>query len=151
MKSTLSVVLLAAGSAVAQQAPVDCGKLAEATAARDCYIEERARMLAPEAPGKPPEGPEIDAFVMKAKENLVRDFKDPSSAQFRSLFLAMSGAVPVLCGEVNGKNSYGAYVGFRQFYATSEAPTKQIREPGEDYSFTVMNSKMCGNKARDLN
>lgn len=37
--------------------------------------------------------------------------KDPASAQFRNL----KRGKEVLCGEVNGKNSYGGYVGFKRF------------------------------------
>ena len=43
--------------------------------------------------------------------------KDPSSAQFQGLELKAGGKV--LCGEINAKNSYGGYVGFRPFVATS--------------------------------
>lgn len=45
-------------------------------------------------------------------------FKDPSSLQVRHLAAARSlkdGRVWV-CGEVNGKNSFGGYVGFEPFY-----------------------------------
>ena len=39
------------------------------------------------------------------------DLKDPESAKFRELKPSSS----FLCGEINSKNSYGAYVGFRRF------------------------------------
>lgn len=44
---------------------------------------------------------------------VVRDFNDPNSADFRGV-RRVSGA---WCGEVNGKNLMGAYIGFRQFVA----------------------------------
>lgn len=37
---------------------------------------------------------------------------DPKSAQYRNLRSGRNGAI---CGEVNGKNKYGAYVGFKDF------------------------------------
>ncbi len=37
--------------------------------------------------------------------------KDPSSAQFRE----MKRQGPLICGEINAKNSYGAYAGFQPF------------------------------------
>lgn len=46
-------------------------------------------------------------------EQVVADFYDPSAAQFRSL----SHSHDALCGEVNGKNRMGAYVGFKRFYS----------------------------------
>lgn len=47
------------------------------------------------------------------KAQVVADFYDPASAQFRNLVVSRAG----LCGEVNGKNRLGAYVGFRKFYS----------------------------------
>lgn len=40
--------------------------------------------------------------------------KDPDSAKFDGVFYNATERVG--CGFVNGKNSYGAYVGLRQFY-----------------------------------
>ena len=62
-------------------------------------------------------------------ERIPVDFKDPEAVRFRdvqwygpiarpvemSTALAFSGLS--VCGEVNGKNSYGAYVGYRRFTA----------------------------------
>ncbi|HVR48682.1 MAG TPA: hypothetical protein VMS38_03015 [Pseudorhodoferax sp.] len=44
----------------------------------------------------------------------THQLRDPSSVQFRDERLAKDGW---LCGELNGKNSYGAYVGFKRFMA----------------------------------
>lgn len=57
------------------------------------------------------------AYVQRAQDQLVRDFKDPAAARYRNVTLS-NRDVPTVCGEVNGKNSYGAYVGFKRFYAT---------------------------------
>jgi hypothetical protein len=43
--------------------------------------------------------------------------KDPSSAQFRTIRAAQLGAKVTVCGEINGKNSYGGYAGFTPFIA----------------------------------
>ena len=48
-----------------------------------------------------------------AHKRVAPSLFDPSSAQFRHL----STRDGVLCGEVNAKNRYGAYVGFRPFFA----------------------------------
>jgi hypothetical protein len=51
-------------------------------------------------------------------EQKVRDLqKDPDAAQFRNVKECPTGFY--VTGEVNGKNSYGAYVGFKTFYANS--------------------------------
>ncbi len=48
-------------------------------------------------------------------DQVVADFYDPSAAQFRNL----KQNYQALCGEVNGKNKVGAYVGFKKFYSGS--------------------------------
>lgn len=64
------------------------------------------------------------------KEQIAYSFKDPSSAQFRGTFFSVwkkkgnlaNGAethARAYCGQVNAKNSYGAYVGFRPFVVLS--------------------------------
>ncbi len=68
------------------------------------------------------------AFVAEAKKRLTHDFKDPASAQYRDQFIS-EVAGTVLCGEVNAKNSYGAYVGFRRFYATASQLVPTEIEP----------------------
>ena len=61
------------------------------------------------------------AFAKKAKEVVANVMKDPSSVQFRTLVVAKdSDGKRTLCGEVNAKNSFGAYTGFRPFYADLE-------------------------------
>lgn len=55
----------------------------------------------------------------KAKRVVAAQLRDPSSAQFRNLAYH-SGFV---CGEVNGKNAYGAYEGFVRFYGIGDSMT----------------------------
>lgn len=59
-----------------------------------------------------------DAFIVEARAAVSRDLLDPASAQFRDLYVTQTGDARALCGEINAKNSYGAYTGFRPFYAT---------------------------------
>lgn len=59
--------------------------------------------------------------IERAHMIVTKDFKDPGSAQFRN-DVAYSLPKPkdekdiVVCGEVNGKNSFGGYVGFQKYY-----------------------------------
>lgn len=48
------------------------------------------------------------------KAEVSKSFPDPSSLQWRNLQRVGVGGV---CGEVNGKNLFGAYTGFRRFHA----------------------------------
>lgn len=53
------------------------------------------------------------AMTTAMKDELTRMLKDPGAAQFRDERLTAFGAA--LCGEVNSKNSFGAYGGFKRF------------------------------------
>lgn len=59
--------------------------------------------------------------VMQAIQDLVRyDMKDPDATKFRNVRLVNYLDGKVVCGEYNGKNSYGAYVGFKRFYGSPD-------------------------------
>lgn len=56
----------------------------------------------------------------KLKSAVTAEFKDPDSALFR-LPARFSGTT--ICGLVNGKNSYGGYVGYKLFMAYALRPS----------------------------
>ncbi|AUC08280.1 hypothetical protein BVG18_08495 [Acinetobacter lwoffii] len=68
-------------------------------------------------------------------QNLVENYlKDPDSAKFRN----MNGK----CGEVNSKNSFGAYTGYKRFFATQSLVI--IDDVNEDRStFEKIWNDMC--------
>lgn len=55
-----------------------------------------------------------DELLPVAKQAVASELKDPDSAKFRRL--ASYPDRGLVCGQVNGKNSYGAYSGFTDFY-----------------------------------
>lgn len=57
---------------------------------------------------------DIQNAILEKRALITVDLKDPSSAQFRNERMSESGW---LCGEINSKNSYGAYTGFKRFTA----------------------------------
>jgi hypothetical protein len=60
-------------------------------------------------------GPKPDEVAkQKVQDKVSYDLIDPSSAQFRNVTV-VDGWV---CGEVNAKNRFGAYVGYKPFYGT---------------------------------
>lgn len=64
-------------------------------------------------PMTPPTG-----AVASVKAAIAHDLKDPSSARFREIVAYRTSAGDtIICGEVNAKNSYGAYAGFEPFYS----------------------------------
>ncbi len=68
--------------------------------------------------------------VGEAKTLAAQDLKDPSSAQFREVHKT-GGAI---CGEVNAKNSYGAYVGFKHFIVDGSSVSMEPETPSERLS-----------------
>ncbi|NHF73358.1 hypothetical protein [Paracoccus xiamenensis] len=49
---------------------------------------------------------------------IIDGLKDPGAAQLRNLvaYDLSDGQGRAICGELNGKNSFGAYVGYRPFF-----------------------------------
>lgn len=63
------------------------------------------------------------AFALELTEEqvqvLTRDLRDPLSAQFRNVRKSERHDF-VICGEMNAKNAYGGYVGFRKFWLVTD-------------------------------
>lgn len=58
--------------------------------------------------------------IAYAKEKASYDLLDPQAAQFRNIYAVSSGnGHDYVCGQINAKNSYGAYTGFKAFYVDS--------------------------------
>lgn len=55
--------------------------------------------------------------VAQRRAHAVQQLRDPDSVQFRAEKLTSAGW---LCGELNSKNSYGVYTGFKRFMALGE-------------------------------
>lgn len=65
------------------------------------------------------------------KAAVKNELKDPGSAQFRDLFTTRDF---FLCGQVNAKNSYAGYVGFRRFVAMGEVGLVDFDDGSEKFS-----------------
>lgn len=53
-----------------------------------------------------------------ARAKLRAISKDPDSLQFRNERVSRTDST-ITCGEMNGKNSFGAYVGFRRYIVST--------------------------------
>ena len=86
---------------------------------------------------KEPTEAELNSFrEIKAQESVKALLKDPSSAKFRN----MNG----MCGEVNSKNSFGAYTGFVRFIGTPDLTIIEGENPQVDQAtFNEVWKKMC--------
>lgn len=65
--------------------------------------------------------------IPKAREVFVSQVRDPSSAQFRNEKLTSRGW---LCGEVNIKNGYGGYEGFKRYISGPVRGTQHLEDVG---------------------
>ncbi|WP_347269986.1 hypothetical protein [Rhizorhabdus histidinilytica] len=76
-----------------------------------------------DAAGQKKASTSASAKLMAAGRAATADLlRDPASAQFRKLrVVAGDDDQKVVCGEVNGKNGYGGYVGFRSFAYSKKA------------------------------
>lgn len=104
-------------SAATPEGAFDCGMIKEKKVRLSC---EQSKKKASPVDQKVADQ---QKFVEVAKDSIAKKMLDPSSVQFRNLTYVESAlnkeGNPVrhgLCGEVNAKNSYGGYVGFKLFY-----------------------------------
>ena len=104
-------LLVAAYSCGSFAAPQDdgssCEKIKEAQRRGECF-EKVARKLNDSKS-------EMETFITRAKQEATRSFLDPESAKFRNLYVTKDKSGLSLCGEINGKNSFGGYAGYRRF------------------------------------
>jgi hypothetical protein len=70
----------------------------------------------------------IDASLEAARNQL----KDPGSAEFRYVGLVQHARGKVVCGQINAKNSYGGYVGYKVFAASPLGAT--VQQSGGSYA-----------------
>lgn len=71
--------------------------------------------VTPDTPSGPSDAA-INAAVDNAKTKISALMKDPASTTFQMLKTYRIGTDDTVCGEVNSKNSFGAYVGYKAFY-----------------------------------
>jgi hypothetical protein len=84
------------------------------------------------------------AYIDLNKDQVKERLKDPDSAQFRDVFVSNTGGLPVVCGEVNAKNSFGGYGGFQRFISagTLQLVAKDMAAGEFDTSWV----KFCGHR-----
>jgi hypothetical protein len=78
--------------------------------------------------------------LTKGKDVVAGQLKDPESARFKNLKAREDGMY--LCGEVNAKNSFGGYVGFRRFYALWPVGVVRIEGSNEEFADDIW-TKHC--------
>lgn len=84
-----------------------------------------------------------DPNISQAKDAVRNLEKDSDSAEFRNVRECPTGFY--VTGEVNGKNSYGAYAGYKTFYANSAGA--HIVDEDDPADMTDDYVKMCNDEA----
>ena len=92
------------------------------------------------------------AFVATAKRTISAGLKDPDSAKFRNLavYRPATGKGLALCGEINAKNMYGAYVGFRPFFSL-DGGLSEVAELDGSGLYSTLSESLCAKKLGDVN
>lgn len=86
-------------------------------------------------------------LVKKALDAITRDLKDPFSVRYRDVYLSKPpGGGDVICGELNAKNSYGGYNGFKRFYSDGVRTGLDDREQ-ERHVFDLVWHDLCAHQA----
>ncbi len=74
------------------------------------------------------------AWMDKGKKTIKLKLKDPGSAKFRNVYFHRGADnIPMTCGEVNSKNSFGGYIGFQKFVSAGSAELTFLQEEVADF------------------
>lgn len=85
-------------------------------------------------------------WVERGKQVVKSKLKDPNSAEFRNVFFHRgSDDIPVTCGEVNSKNSFGGFGGFQKFISAGSAEMTFLEEEVSDF-WNLWNT-LCADQA----
>lgn len=84
------------------------------------------------------------AWVERGKDAARAKLKDPDSAQFRNVYFHEGAdGVPMACGEVNSKNSFGGYGGFQKFMSAGDPELTFMAEQMEPSEFATAWNRFC--------
>lgn len=80
--------------------------------------------------------------IEKGKDAIKHQLRDPSSAEFRNVFISVKAdGVQAACGEVNSNNAFGGKTGFKRFVA--DGRVFAVLEKANDSEFNEVWSRFC--------
>lgn len=88
-------------------------------------------------------------FIAGANKALTARMQDPGAVQFRHLFVS-DGPMPMLCGEIDARNAFGAYEGFQRFYASGDPEFHAIESRKTARVFEATWASVCARKLADV-
>lgn len=106
-----------------------------------------ARMFTPGAPDTVADEQSKRAiWVARGQEAAKAKLKDPGSAQFRAVYFNRGkDGLPVTCGEVNSKNSFGGYSGHQKFISAGNPELTYLEEQMAAGDFAKVWNTLCVN------
>ena len=86
------------------------------------------------------------AWMERGKVSVREKLKDPDSAKFQNLYFHKGkDNIPMTCGEVNSKNSFGGYGGFQKFISAGSPELTFLSEQMDANEFANVWNKFCAN------
>lgn len=74
-------------------------------------------------------------WIETGKDAIKNRLKDPDSVQFKDVyFFRGKDNIPVTCGQVNSKNSYGGYSGFQHFISGGSTELTFLETEVQDFA-----------------
>ncbi len=90
------------------------------------------------------------ATLSAAQQAIQQSIKDPATAEFSSGFGRVKHGRRVACGDVNGKNSFGALAGRQRWLVIADQNVAMVRAPDNLRTFVPPWNKYCtGSDDRD--
>ncbi len=90
-----------------------------------------------------------ESKIEHGKNQVKSLLKDPNSAEFKGVGIVInSKGEDAVCGEVNARNSYGGYVGFKKFVVLNEVAT--IVYPDKKETLKPFNLGGCAGQRPEL-
>ncbi len=83
------------------------------------------------------------AYIGKEIAAVKVRLKDPKSATFSGVYVSRTAGVPVVCGYVNSKNSFGGFSGAQKFISASAADIVVTEEDMADGEMPDLWRKVC--------
>lgn len=104
-----------------------------------------ARIFTPSAPDPVADEQSRQAtWIARGQEAVKAKLKDPGSAEFRDVYFNRGkDGLPVTCGEVNSKNSFGGFSGHQKFVSAGKTELTYLEEQMAAGEFAKVWSTLC--------
>ena len=115
---------------------------------RPAYQDYESRAAGNAAPPQPADEQARESqWIYNGKDAVRSRLKDPDSAKFRNVFFHRSKStdMPVACGEVNSRNSFGGYAGFERFVSAGSGGNTYLASDvqGGEQAFDTVWERFC--------